>query len=54
MRRENKRMKSKEGLKIIKLSAKDRGELVGMTKEVVTRSNGIKVRRENVGLRHFK
>ena len=39
-------MKSKEGLKMIQSSAKDRVELAGMTKEIVTRSNVIKVKKK--------
>lgn len=40
---------------MIQSSAKDRVELAGMTKEIVTRSNAIKVKKkENVGLRNFK
>lgn len=47
------RMKSKEGLKMYNCLQRT-GKLIGMTKEVVTRSNGIEVRKDNLGSRHFK
>ena len=46
-------MKSKEGLKTYNCLQRT-GKLIGMTKEVVTRSNGIEVRKNNLGSRHFK